>query len=327
MDTSFPNTVAGLLDSGALDAHASARALRLRGVKHILRQLSEEADHEEATNNRAYDTLLPQTSQCAIDKGTPFFWLNVDRLCGAHLNGTRSIVREWPWYLELTAFDSFFDEIPDQAELHVHATPGKPILLPRLGAVITPKTNACIVKKSSKQSLVIQSEDEIRVMELRSGSPSSSQHRLIPGLPTHCVVACKDPALFDDDCLSKIASDCDTTNFAYHVGQALHLISEADPSSYARIIRQIWFFVPIHTPHVQTHCSFTAPALCGVVFLSDSSEPEVLAEAIVHEHGHTELNMLLETEGLFEARDGTHLFTVTLACLQQCSDQGPCLAR
>lgn len=65
---------------------------------------------------------------------------------------------------------------------------------------------------------------------------------------------------------------------------------------FSQLLSDIKWFIPISTPSKRVHCSFTVPSLPGVIFLSCQSIPMRLAEAIVHEHGHMQLNVLLEQD-------------------------------
>jgi HEXXH motif-containing protein len=77
------------------------------------------------------------------------------------------------------------------------------------------------------------------------------------------------------------------------------LIHRSDPIVAAAIQEQVKYFVPIKTADLRTHNSFTAKNLSEVIFVSDAYNDMKLAEAIVHEFYHIELNLLMEVEDLF----------------------------
>lgn len=132
-----------------------------------------------------------------------------------------------------------------------------------------------------------------------------------PTLPVPCaaghVLLSADPLLVEDAYREQILVECDP-RFPEHLAAALALIREADPETGERIARQILWYVPIASPDAATHCSFTSPRLHGVTFLSQSDDPLRLAEALVHEFGHTELHALMAVEPLVGSVGPEELF-------------------
>jgi HEXXH motif-containing protein len=65
----------------------------------------------------------------------------------------------------------------------------------------------------------------------------------------------------------------------------------------------IHWYVPLSTPDLRTHNSFTTPHLVGVIFLSEAYNDIRLAEAMVHEFHHAELHALMEANEVVEYRE------------------------
>jgi hypothetical protein len=118
----------------------------------------------------------------------------------------------------------------------------------------------------------------------------------VPDVAGH-VLPNNDPMLFEDSYRDQILTECDP-RFPTYISGALNLIRTADPELGERIAESILWYVPIASPDAATHCSFTSPRLHGVTFLSQNDDVLRLAEALVHEFGHTELNVLMSVISL-----------------------------
>jgi hypothetical protein len=113
----------------------------------------------------------------------------------------------------------------------------------------------------------------------------------VRGTASH-VFPVNDPLFVEESYRDQIQTEFDP-NFPEQLAAAIGLIRTADAETAAQITETILWFVPIASPNAETHCSFTSPRLHGVTFLSESDDSLRLAEAIVHEFGHTELHVLM----------------------------------
>jgi HEXXH motif-containing protein len=114
------------------------------------------------------------------------------------------------------------------------------------------------------------------------------------------VLLTRDPGLLESGYIEQVSGEdqAAAVQFPQAVSRALLLIADAAPELADRISATISWYVAIDTADPQVHCSFTSPQLKGVIFLSHTEIDLVLAEAIVHEFGHTELNTVMDTETL-----------------------------
>ena len=68
----------------------------------------------------------------------------------------------------------------------------------------------------------------------------------------------------------------------------------SDNEIYSQLCRDIHSFVPVFSSFNTVHRSHTSRDLPGVIFLSHCNDSFRLAEAIVHEHGHIQLDAVLD---------------------------------
>jgi HEXXH motif-containing protein len=200
----------------------------------------------------------------------------------------------------MTAFDAYFHDIPDGTRVALKAVPGiTTILLPRLGVQLTTGCCDSLLERRGPTAIAVNTPQGCLHFDLGAIQSAMRLGVAVPFQPAARVLSVRDLALFEAPYIEQIKDDgpADGT-FPEAVSKALQLIATLDPELEARISSITDWYVQISSPKDDVHCSFTSPQLKGVIFLSNTQNALQLAEAIVHEFGHTELNTLMDTEML-----------------------------
>jgi HEXXH motif-containing protein len=231
-----------------------------------------------------------------VKLASPFVWLNVQRVYDAM--GTRGQPLEAAAsVLRAMAFDSLFDALPDQFCVSITNSRSSPIILPTLGIVLD--GDDLKVTRLSSSTIEIDSGNSTR--QVNRGECRPCLTAPIPGEVPARLLLVRDPSLFEqtyyDDVLPPGEVD---PGFSKDISLALRLIGSSYPELLTRLRQTIRWYVPIRSPDEKTHCSFSSPQLPGVIFLSQTCDVVRLAEAIVHELGHNELDMFLSVSPLFD---------------------------
>jgi hypothetical protein len=224
----------------------------------------------------------------SISLASPFFWLNLGRSLspGFRKSADISAIRR---FIALTAFDSFFDILPSGAYIQIPRSSYSLCPLPRLGLAINWSTPLRIAKDNSGRLDIIDL-DHSRPLSVSDYSRGELAAWGLQSTPRHVVLSCPSICLFEEIYLDQLISPDLASEFAPSIDQALSIIEAADPALWDRLRGESIWYVPISSPDPTVHASFSSPQLTGVVFLSYSDNPFTLAEAIVHEYGHSELN-------------------------------------
>jgi HEXXH motif-containing protein len=200
----------------------------------------------------------------------------------------------------MTAFDAYFQSSSDGARVTLKATPGTTtIRLPRLGVQVTPGCCDSILERRGPTALAVETPQGAIHIDLADIQPGMRFGVVVPFASPARVLSVRDLALFEAPYIEQITDDGITDGtFPEAVSKALQLIATIDPELEARISSVTGWYVPIRSPNDHVHCSFSSPLLKGVIFLSYTQNDLELAEAIVHEFGHTELSTVMDTERL-----------------------------
>jgi HEXXH motif-containing protein len=290
-----------LLSEGYQNASDVLNALLFKGV---LNESGRGERNCEAANCSAFDAapLFSVSSVDLVRHSTPFLWLNVRRLLGAYRDNQDTIeALSLRRYFSMALLDALYHFTPDGFTVRLRGTPVPPVvLLPRLGVQV--RTGSCdaIVVRRSAATLTIDTPEKSWSLNLEALSPDTR----LKALPVSCFPGCqlltvRDPALFEAQYIEEILPEgLDYGRFSALISDALKLIETVDPNLQTRISEVVRWYVPIRSPKAEIHCSFTSPQLKGVIFLSYTQNRFALAEAIVHEFGHTELNTIMDTESV-----------------------------
>jgi HEXXH motif-containing protein len=192
----------------------------------------------------------------------------------------------------LLAFDAFAD---------IQRTEGRACVLPLQRAITLPKLGLVLDKGTSE---VMWSPNQIEVRgpsDIRKVIPTSMRWDVYAGAN---LLNAAEEFLFESAYLDTFAEDrqyCSQT--ATHVSEARKLIETVDPV-FARLMfaLQRWI-VAIRAGDPGTHSAFTSPELRGVAFVSDTPNVLWLAQALIHEHHHDILNMVMAIRPLFDSAD------------------------
>lgn len=295
---------AELLERGASENYRRWLALNLALLPELLRR-GESGDSSQCADQveRALAPIERLPAADAVELGTPFFWLNVRR-CQAEARG--GDLRRATGFLLMTAFDAFFDRFPDGHQIELAIEEGE-ICLPRLAVRVPTSSTGCRLVRRSTETITVEDEGGGTEISLSAPPQAYQQAQLeIPGQDRVRLLLSDHPGLFDPDYIDDLAPATSNANgLAEMIAKALELIDTADPALHQRINQLINWYVPITAPDdPDVHHSFSATNLKGVIFLSEAYEDLRLAEALVHEFHHNELNVLLQTESIIEPVEG-----------------------
>jgi HEXXH motif-containing protein len=240
-------------------------------------------------------------------RGTPFFWLNVARchlVCDAEQPEWAARLRQ----LLMTAFDAFFELLPDGATWALPAAEGE-LVLPRLGvAVPLPAEPLRLRRVRALRAEIEIGPGGVAQIPLDPPGPGMRLNSLPIQDGSARLLLSRHPALFPDGLVPEIDTELpDPAAQAELIAESLELIAQADAELGREIQSRIGWYVPIIGRQAGLHRSFTSPQLGGVMFLSAGQDRIQLAEAIVHEYYHHVLNNRMDAQPLL-SDNGPGLF-------------------
>jgi HEXXH motif-containing protein len=225
-----------------------------------------------------------------VEEGSPFFWMNVQRLLAADAAGSPD-PGESLQYLICHAFDSYFPRLSDGQEVFFEVEEPAFILLPRLGLRIEAGPGLVHLRRLHSNRIRVEANGRRSEIEL-TAIPEEFRFPLLTvasSYPARLLLA-SHPSLFELAYIDAVTPGThNAEGQAAMIGDALDLICAVYPSMAKRIRTSINWYVPIGTDSLDTHKSFSAANLIGLVFLSEAANELRLAEAIVHEFHHNEL--------------------------------------
>jgi len=239
--------------------------------------------------------------------GTPFFWKNVHQALinnGSNSTELEKIRRN----LLLTAFDSFFDILPDGATFTLD--PGDSnIVLPRLEVFIPSKKNATL-RRISSSALEIEIPEQRLHIDLHNIDPTLKIPAIrVPNGYNLQVLYAQEPALFEKEYFEDISTDTtEAIDLAQLIAKSFDLINTVSPDIASRILSMTKFFVPLIARDPTESHSLTSNRLIGVIFMSPSGDEIYGAEKIIHEFHHLELHMLMETHQFVKINSNENVF-------------------
>jgi HEXXH motif-containing protein len=253
------------------------------------------------------DRLAPQmngfrhlTAAEVVADGHSFFWFNVHRLSQGDKRRPRHIDDLVRHFL-MMGFDSFFHRLPEGSTVELEAVADSDVLLPRLGVLVEAAGRPAILRKTGRDSLRVEAGNAYEI-DIHAIDPAVRLPRLeIPGHPDMSLVLAADKSIFRKSYFPKLApKTLKAQGLADMIGRALAFISQVLPVTAADLIALIKWYVPLYTPDMRTHNSFSSEDLIGVIFLSEAYAEENLAEAIVHEYLHNQLYLLMEAHDVVQ---------------------------
>lgn len=214
------------------------------------------------TANEIFALISTKSISAQIYEATPFFWRSA-------LSCLSNPSCEASWRdLCLNLLDSYSIILPDDHPLRFEANES-----------FMPKTLAKDTRISLNPYLM--------------SANGSSDLFLIGGFHSH---------LFDDDLKSSVVSELnsESVDFIHMLEEAIELIQIVDEELGRRLRTRISWYVQLRRADTDTHYSLTCPRLPRVIFLSQAKDKIRLAEALVHEFGHNNLNALHDVYPLFD---------------------------
>lgn len=247
--------------------------------------------------------------QDVVTATTPFFWLNVQRLYSQELASLAQIAPVCD-YLLAQAFDSLFSHVPDGTEIALEGG-AEEVMMPRLGLRIPTGGGAVRLRRSGPGTVLVTAGGGQTALDLADLPPAFRLPKLpIAGEPSQ-LLQVGGEALFEPSFMDKLEPDTPVADkLAAMIADSLVMIRRADPSVADQMRSLIHFYEPLSTPDpLTTHCSFSAPRLIGVIFVSEAYSVMKLAEAMVHEYHHNELYTLMEVDPLLDERPGESFYS------------------
>jgi HEXXH motif-containing protein len=234
---------------------------------------------------------LPAT--VLAEEASPFVWLNVQRAHGTSTDtldagASEELPTEAPPSLPALCLDALFAHLPVGFEAAVEGDSPLPVLSLR-----APR-GAARLKKASAEEIEVESVDGTRSRVRLQGPERGLGLPTWPVSGTSAVVAAlRDPSLFEATYIDQLAGTDDVAReLAAQLVAAVRLVELAHPEAWKRLQARTRWFIPLHPNEPNVHTSFTAPNLPRVMFLSPATTSDQLAEAVVHELGHDELNVV-----------------------------------
>jgi HEXXH motif-containing protein len=291
--------VAEMLDAGQRAEYQKILALKYMLLPEVVRDAA--PDDEDAQRRLAQlDFLEPLPASRLVQEATPFFWQNVHRLYrGAFPDEQRALICD---SVVTTAFDSFFDFVPDGSTVAVDLADG--VILPRLRLEIPAAQGTVRLRRAGPGRVEVESPAFSGT--LAAGGDRCALPRFLVHDDREALLLTRgNRLLLSDAHVAKLAAVPEALpGLAAMIRSSLDIITAADPARAARLTSLIRYYFPIATPDVRTtHNSFSAVQLIGVIFLSESYSDVRLVEAIVHEYHHNELHALMDARKLLESRE------------------------
>jgi HEXXH motif-containing protein len=294
-----------------LEAGGRTRYERLLALKYLLLidHLRETGGAGADAAERLAEGLQPLAEIPVADVvafATPFFWLNVQRLYnqGPGVVARPELVTE---YLLAQSFDSLFGQLPDGSAITVRGD----AILPRLGLQVAASDGSVGLRRLGPNTVEVTTGGERKAVELAAPPAALRLPKLpIPGEPGQ-LLQVGGEQLFEPSFMDKLEPDTPVADkLAGMIGEALIMIRRADPRVADQMRSLIHFYEPLSTPDpLTTHCSFSAPRLIGVIFVSEAYSIMKLAEAMVHEYHHNELYTLMEVEPVLDEKPGESFYS------------------
>lgn len=210
---------------------------------------------------------------------------------------------EW---LLMCSFDALFANLDVGQQIEI--TRSDDISLPYLGLEFRSE-GPLVLSKHSDRALTIITPDGTQVIEIGAvPTPFRAKTIRFPQLSGAGVLVSTSNVLFDEACRRKILADCGHAETIAAIGGDALAILMSLPHEFLTLLDLLTWVVPIDSTDPHVHCSFTSAKLDGVVFLSKNTTAMGMAEALVHELSHSELNLIAESYDLFGREDPARLF-------------------
>lgn len=234
-----------------------------------------------------YQSLADQPVRTILQEATPFLWQYVFKL----LDSDKSVRTEIAFLQHL--IDSFHPLIQGPVSMSIVniGQQESTFTLPKAGLSIT------VIDKLTLH--VEQGRLHVIGKEHNLPAEPGDVFATLPGYAGKVIVA-RD--LFDPVSAAKIDQKAANT-CADQVAGGLALIERFDPDLARLIQKTIQYYVPVVLMKAGQHHSFMSKAYPGVIFLSASTNPLLIAEAIVHEYAHTELDQITAFEPIVSGTD------------------------
>jgi hypothetical protein len=276
-------------------ASQSYRGILLRGVSVFLRDTGHGND---AAMVEGVFTRFPSGSLSAmVDTASPAVWLHAQQIY-ARGSEAGSDIRWHVLQFLVASFDSFWGLLRPGDTLELGEVGCKPICLPNL------QTRICVPWMTLARlgnACAIQEDGRFTALDRSPSCRPLSSRRL--AYSEALVLGEANPDLFDAHSFNAMkAHDVDLLQFADEVSAALLMIREVMPKVARTIDRKVQWYVPLNAPP-NVHRSHTSSSLPGAIFLSQSKNTVMSADAIVHEYAHNHLNDADKVCGLVTGDD------------------------
>lgn len=293
--------VAAALEQGGDEAFRRLTCLKLMMLTDTLRERGSGAARlaEELAPALALAGQVPLAQ--LLRYTTPFLVFNVHRLYRAKSDRYSDLVPLGRYFLTHT-FDSFFSILPDGAEIRLPEADAEDLYLPRLSLRIPSAGGDAVLRRANERRIEAEVGGETLTIDLDTVAESLRiRYLYIPRYDGIRLLLAQDPSLFHANYINRIEPETRAAPaLSGMIADSLDLIRTVDPELGRGLVQLIRWYVPIGTPDLLTHNSFSASQLVGVIFLSEAYNDLRLAEAIVHEYHHNELHVLMEGSELLD---------------------------
>jgi HEXXH motif-containing protein len=299
-----------MLDEGGRSDAAKVRFMKLAMLSDLLAPGANATAGDPRGFDVLWDAIASRTGDEVVRRGSPFFWKNVHRCFDASAEVVAAFQRLVSSVIA-TGFDSYYDWLPDGAEIVLPDWPEPTVPLPELGLSIPVTDGAVMMRRVDARTAAFTSG----ATELRIDLDNVPQHLKspavpVPGHPKIKLLLIKSSGLFEPAYIDTIVPKTPHADFiARMIAKSLEMIEAADPATGAALAERIHWYVPIGSPGRQTHNSFSVQNLAGLIFLSEAYDDVRLAEAMVHEFQHNELYLIQESTRLWNLGGEARLYS------------------
>jgi hypothetical protein len=291
-----------MLVADVLEKKARRNAHHLCVLKlNLLRNYISKGDAVARGYSALLESLAIRSPEEIAEKGTAFYRKQVHSSYYDAVHNPVDFPRTLNFMLR-TAFDAFFDWLPDGFSLVFTPHEESNIALPKLGIRFPSNGQPVTVCRVNKDEVEFRSPERITRVQFDDIPTDLRIKKIaIPNSEEAQLVMVKDSSLFQPEYLQRLAPDTDKADsLSRLIGESLGLINAMAPELTSRFTNFVKWFLPINPLNSIARYSFSVKHLSGVIFLSVEFHDFHLAESMVHELHHNELYLLQESELLFK---------------------------
>jgi len=253
---------------------------------------------EEAHGDIYYQNLEKVISAAKL--GSPWKYLNTffySLLIFIADNGNKNTKVSYQALLFFLAFDSLFPYMEDASRFIVELDQEYKILLPKTGVNLRlPKETRYIAKKGKNIELILS--DSTKILHTIDDRYTSKSLQVLNFNEDEFLYK----QFINQYAQCELIGEKNFDDYISKLNIAINKIEAVD-KGWVEILKNIEFVVPMKYVSHDTTKSFTISGIPHLVFLSDCDKPIKLAENLIHESLHDELNMFMNYYELTEQKN------------------------